>query len=338
MGQLISKSVESRIKPITIDVHYAPTKQHEVVLQDCARMASSVWNSTKRTHVLVKFANPREFMHESVLSESWQPYKRIGKELFTAASAKHMTDERLNIGDDLFEITIRLNLVQKWYVGSDGKVPTGQHDLITTCLREMVSGLFMYSDRVRAGNSRQTAHYFGPTKEHLEERFLSFVAVETDNGDCAISSYKHSPKELYRAVVSGKLYFRTGDKRIVRLHSPRIWDPVASLIRFHESEGENNLMKPKIAQGEAIHRIDKKIVNMMNVVLNKSSKRARLCGRGDEFIPPQLNERNTVLQVVLPAFLFIFIIMNLLMKAWRRRTMREREITEVDFPEDEKSL
>ncbi len=337
MGQSLSTIFGDGIKPITVEVRFAPTAQHEYALRQCARIASSFWNSTWPTHVLMKFADPREFSHSSRLSESWQPHARIGKELFTIASEKHISDSRLAIDTDPFEILIRFNPSHKWYAGSDKKVPADHYDLTTTCLREMVHGLFMYSDGIRATNSHESAYFFGPSRNALTERFISFVAIETKNGDCALSSYKHAPKELYRAVVSDKMYFRTEKHRIVRLHAPRMWDPESSVIRFHSSEGGNILMKPKVQAGEAIHEIDDKVLEVMKVILDKDSERPRVCGRGEEYKPPPLHRPIDLPLIIFPIALIFSFVVILVFKARRRRIVRHSEalLENQDLIEDE---
>lgn len=287
MGQTLSKVL---LKSVRVDVQDAPSPQHEKALRYCARIATSIWKSTAETKVLVRYGNTSEFDNNSKLAESIPKYSLlIDGEVYTAASAKAIEGLKnptiLKSEDSLFDLIVTINPKQPWYTGYDGRVPEDEYDLITVCLHEIIHGLFLFSDKLEAHPLYGTAKFTGAVAETGNERFHAFVAVETTSGDCSILSYRDTPQELYRAVTSDKLYFRTAERRMARLHAPKFWKSSHSLNHI-DYRDMMNLMKPILRKGEAYHHIEENVLDIMNTVRDKSATRAKICGRGSKYAPP----------------------------------------------------
>ncbi len=288
MGQTLSRALLQ--KPIRLDVQDAPSAQHEKALRYCARIASSIWESTAETKVLIRYDDPTQVSSKSKLATSAPKYSMlIDNEVYTVASVKAIQGSRnptvLESGDSLYDLTININPTHPWYTGYDGRVPEDKYDLVTVCLHEMIHGLFMFSDKLEAKNLLGTAKFQGAVAETGNERFHAFVAVETKYGDCSILSYRDTPRELYRAITSGKLYFRNAERRLARLYGSQIWRPSLS-INHIDPRDSMNLMKPVLEKGEAFHHIDDNVREIMNTVRDRTATKAKICGRGYKYEPP----------------------------------------------------
>lgn len=199
-------------------------------LNYCAKIIEEFWNPTVATRVYTRFEHPGTEEYNNVFKDSKglalsenllrRSLADFNNSFFPPAAVKlyrnedwnrHYTDKRS------FDVSIVFSTRpggREWYLGTDGLVPKNKYDFVTICLHEIIHGLFFFtsSPSVRGGRAWHPL---------TDNRFLDFIAVETKHGDCNILSYRDGSKQLKDAISSNNLWFRTKEKRILKLYAPR---------------------------------------------------------------------------------------------------------------------
>ncbi len=278
------------MEQIDMKIIGAPSTKHIEALEQCGGIATFFWNSSIETRVLVKWTSLPDGVIASGEPSQWS---EVGtgehNALYTIASAKAVIKQDFNdveYGDGRFDVLLRLDSKTKWHVEMEGEVPADKYDLVTICLHELQHGLYLFSESLLVDERRMMAIFSRGT----QQRYDSFLAVETEGGDCSIKSYAANPKELYRALTSRKLWFRTSQRRIARLYAPSRWIAGSSIYHI-DPRSRPRLMAPSANTGYKYRAVDPTLLHMQNAIRNWSEPGAKMCGRGEKFDPPALAPR-----------------------------------------------
>jgi hypothetical protein len=176
---------------------------------------------------------------------------------YPVALAEKIYGEGLN-HETAADIYININTNVNWYVGTDGKTPTSQYDLVTVIIHEFIHGLGFY-DSMYADES---TGIWGT----LDLRPLIYdVFLENYDGEKLIDTllFPNPSSELKEQITSGGVYFNgpvtksyNSGKR-VKLYAPSTYDAGSSIAHLDEDSTAtaniDALMTPFIDRGEAIH-------------------------------------------------------------------------------------
>lgn len=299
----------------------APSEQHARAVQECGSIASSLWNSTVETRVLVKWTDLPGGVVASGEPQTWIDVG-VGRtsSYYTVASAKTVLHQDLNeveYGNNRYDVIINVDTKTNWFLPTRGQVPSDKYDLITTCLHELQHGLFLFSDSIIVRDRAKLAIF----SKGIQQRYDAFVAVETEGGDCSIRSYATNPVELYRALTSGKLWFRTSRRRIARLYAPRNWIQGSSMYHI-DPKMYPGLMRPSVDPGHRYHTVDKKVLQMQHAIRNWSEPGARICGRGNRYDPPLTIQGTSPWAIGAVVILAIVVVLHIIFLGRRRRYNR----------------
>jgi hypothetical protein len=175
--------------------------------------------------------------------------------LYPVALAEKISGKSLN-DDTQADINLVVNNSVNWYLGTDGKTPVQQYDLVTVVLHEICHGLGFFD----SFNTDATNGFYGIASFPLiYDRY-----VENLDGNRLIDTLKflNNSPALRSQLTGGQLYFNgpllrnyTSGSR-AKLYVPSTWDSGSSVSHLDESLAtlpENSLMTPILDLGEAIH-------------------------------------------------------------------------------------
>jgi hypothetical protein len=172
--------------------------------------------------------------------------------IYPVSLAEKITGRSLN--DDLQgDLQLTINSSQPWYLGTDGKTPTGKYDLVTVALHEICHGLGI-NDSFGI-NGTNGYHYPIP---YIYDTFVENFAGKRLTDTLMFPNLSTS---LGSELTGGQLWFDgpllnkyTSGSR-TKLYVPPVWDAGSSVSHLDESATlkENALMTPFIDLGEAIH-------------------------------------------------------------------------------------
>ncbi|HLP72817.1 MAG TPA: T9SS type A sorting domain-containing protein [Bacteroidales bacterium] len=155
---------------------------------------------------------------------------------------------------DLF---MKVNSTVNWYLGTDGKTPVTQYDLVTVAIHEICHGLGFFDSM----NSDGSSGYYGLGS--LPVVYDGFV--ENASGQKLIDTliFKNNSAALYQQLTADKLYFngplvKSANQGFrIKLYCPPKWDSGSSVSHvdesLHDENGKSLLMSPYLDLGEAIH-------------------------------------------------------------------------------------
>lgn len=142
-----------------------------------------------------------------------------------------------------------------WYLGVDGKTPSGQYDFVSVVLHELAHGLgftgLFYTFEGKGAYSYSSESYAGI--------FDQFVINKAGESLVNKSIFTNPSVNLYQAMTSGWLDFNTrlSGSQLPHLFAPSTWDEGSSIYHLDEvtypGENINSLMTPYTGTGEAIH-------------------------------------------------------------------------------------
>ena len=157
-----------------------------------------------------------------------------------------------------FDITMDFNVRDDWYFGTDGNTPSGQYDLMTTAMHEVLHGLgLLGTARVSVGQGLWGTG--SPVRPDIYDRF-----TETQNGTDILNTsvYPNPSTALRNALQSGAVFFNSpqtnrGSSDRPRLFAPNPWDPGSSYSHLDEDTyptgSSNSLATPFLFASEAVH-------------------------------------------------------------------------------------
>ncbi len=160
-------------------------------------------------------------------------------------------------------IVTNFNADINWYFGIDANCPDTQFDLVTIVLHEIAHGLGYFSSifgETFSGTASWGGEYELEKFPYSYDRFLK----NSQNQQLINTDLFPNPSaELFRQITSNLINFDGAEVRAVhnnspaRLYAPFVWAAGASISHLDECTyipgGQDSLMTPIIALGEAIH-------------------------------------------------------------------------------------
>lgn len=281
--RLVQQNAKSR-SSFRLSVQSPPSKAHVSAVQHCAALAAQTWESAVEVRAKFYFSNTlgrADILGDARPGTTWF----VDGYLYPVAMAKSLLSEDVNgkhYGDERFDIVVRLNAMTNWYVGTDGNPNNDQYDLVTVCLHEVYHGLMISGGNLKIDRDEKSGTYSGKFFLPIDRRFDAFLASETQQGDCAISSYRGVDKSLAATVTGNALWFRSSSERVSRLYAPvefKFGSSVYHLsdVEYGNEENINSLMTPLMPIGYAKHSIGPLILRMQVLMMNESESGAPLC-------------------------------------------------------------
>lgn len=231
----------------------APTLNHVKAIDCTMEIAARTWKSIVPISVVFDFEDPLfqlEYARKTILGNcATRGNVRVGEFYYTDAVARTINGNThpsiLPLGISNGDMIVSLNPNMSWYTGIEEDGNLGDHDLIGTCLHEIIHGLGFTSHGFRVVQHLNTTFAW---VENRSDRFLAFVTTLTPDGkNVPISDYYENPENLGYALTSNNLYFSTADGVIAKLFAPKIYSLITSVIHLDEetySGSENSLMTP----------------------------------------------------------------------------------------------
>jgi Secretion system C-terminal sorting domain len=160
------------------------------------------------------------------------------------------------------DITLEVNSLINWYLGTDGKVPSQKYDLVTVVLHEICHGLGFFD----SFSSDGTLGSYGFNSVPI----IYDTFVESYDGSRLIDTMKflNNSSSLNNQLTGNQLYFNgpliknyTSSNTTIysifraKLYAPATWDAGSSISHLDESATRlaDGLMTPYINLQEAIH-------------------------------------------------------------------------------------
>lgn len=175
---------------------------------------------------------------------------------YPVALAEKIAGRSLN-SDLQGDIIITLNSKTNWYLGTDGKIPSGsgKYDLTTVIIHEVCHGLGFFDSMDTDDN---TGFYGFGSIPVIYDTF-----IENLNGELLTDTtkFRNNTMALRKEMTGQQLYFKgpvqnalTGENRL-KIFAPAEWDNGSSISHLDETATlvPNNLMTPYIEKEEVIH-------------------------------------------------------------------------------------
>ena len=282
---------------IVMHLSTVPSSEHISALTACGNIIAENWKSPVQTRIQVVF---RSDMNRTLASAFPTSFYNVNGTDYPVAMAKHISRRDLNVnstGRQYYDMSIQFNEKQNFYLGVDGKPRSGEYDFVTTCVHEIVHGLFMVSNNIftaQLGNGSTVGDFVSQTPHRYEQ----FLACETEEGDCALESYQileksftpitevddESPRKFGSCITGNTLWFRAENERIARLYAPNTFTRGSSISHLDERsyQTRDSLLTPFLGTGYAKHTLDPLLQRIMHVMLNSSERGAPLCSNKPE--------------------------------------------------------
>ncbi len=176
---------------------------------------------------------------------------------YPVALAEKVAGRELN-GSGQPDIVAEFNSDMSWYFGIDGDTPVQHYDFVSVVLHELTHGLgfigFFFSM-----NENGNYGYL-----RMGDATVYDLMVVRMNGErlTDASVYENPSVALKSAMLSGDLFSNSPVASEVegsrpRLYSPPVWINGSSIYHLdrtaYPSTGENSLMRPTLAKGQAVH-------------------------------------------------------------------------------------
>lgn len=173
---------------------------------------------------------------------------------YPIALAEKINGSELNSGAD---IIAKFNKDADWYLGTDGKTPSGKFDLVTVVMHEIAHGLGFTHSFSASGNTAS----WGP--QDSENPMIFDTMVQDEKGNYLIEKHNNNSEGLLVDISNDITFFGSdiaatvNDGQVPKLYAPNPFAPGSSIGHLDETTfpaGDiNSLMTPSIGQAEAIH-------------------------------------------------------------------------------------
>ncbi|MEO0340499.1 MAG: T9SS type A sorting domain-containing protein [Bacteroidota bacterium] len=240
-------------------------------------MAGEIWsyyiNSIIPIEVLVvwrdrgsepSFGVPKRFIKGAA-------YLPTQDHVYPIALVQAIEKREIDFGSSPQEILIILNSEYDWYFGTDGRVPEGHYDLLTNVLQDIGHGLGLYSHASVNEELKQGGFWTGvPT---VYDKFIRTY----EKGTITLPHlYPRLSLELYQALTSDSLFFEdplvglfNNNNSFVKVYAPEefTFRDLSHIDNGYPPQGEpRSLMTPHLAPQEAIHRPEKLVLAMLDII------------------------------------------------------------------------
>lgn len=271
----------SAVHALTINVNYNPTQmgrcdvplvdwppQARTALEYALRIWSSLLGGYQPLAVDACWTNDPKGDRDAILlaqassTESRKNFANapLTETFYPVTLANQLSNSDLN--GATAEIRIEFNANQPWYMGTDGRVPAGQYDLVSVALHEVghalgFQGSMKWDDGtgdVECNGTMGAGCYDNPP--HIYDRFVR------NTGGQSLLSLENNSINLGNQLISNTLRFvgpnATAANGTVspRLFIPGPWQPGSSYSHLDEGTfagTTNALMTPVLGFQEAIH-------------------------------------------------------------------------------------
>ncbi len=127
-----------------------------------------------------------------------------------------------------YDIYVRFNSDFQWYLGTDGKTPSGQYDFVSIVLHELCHGLGFYGSFSFSGGTG----YWGSSGYP----FIWDVGIENGAGEILINTYTSGTTALGTQITSNNIFYNrpnavanNGGTR-VSIYAPSTWSGGSSMV------------------------------------------------------------------------------------------------------------
>jgi hypothetical protein len=179
--------------------------------------------------------------------------------IYPVALAEKIAGKSLN--DDVQgDMTLRINNIITWYLGTDGKPPSYSYDLVTVVLHEICHGLGFFDSM----NTDGTTGWYGISS--IPMIYDSFIENFAGKRLTDTLEFQNNTADIRSQLISKQLYFNgpllkkysllnNYSTLRAKIWAPLTWDPGSSISHLDEyaTSDTNALMTPYISFGEAIH-------------------------------------------------------------------------------------
>jgi len=169
--------------------------------------------------------------------------------------------------DTLPDITCTFNANMPWYFGTNGNTPETKYDLTTVVLHEIAHGLGIFgflNDNNGVG--------FLNNATNIPSVYDYFLFNDQDQQISDKSIFTCPSEDLHLQLTSEKLKFYNfkinleTERTINRIYAPRIFKAGLSFYHMNQINSEPQLMGPYTYRGEAVHKIDDKILKILAAI------------------------------------------------------------------------
>ncbi|MFN8445371.1 MAG: hypothetical protein U0175_31570 [Caldilineaceae bacterium] len=272
----------SAVQALTINVNYNPTQmgrcdvplvdwpsQARTALEYALRIWSSLLGGYQPLAVDACWTNDPKGDRDAILlaqASSTESRKNFAnapvKETFYPVTlANQLSNSDLN--GAAAEIRIEFNANQPWYLGTDGRVPAGQYDLVSVALHEVGHALgFQGSMKWDDGTGDAECNGTMGVGCYNVPPFIYDRFVQNAHLQVLVDSFNNNSIELGNQLINNTLRFggpnamATNGNVAPRLFIPGPWQPGSSYSHLDEEtfNGTTNaLMTPILGFQEAIH-------------------------------------------------------------------------------------
>ncbi|HEY9639435.1 MAG TPA: hypothetical protein V6C57_03070 [Coleofasciculaceae cyanobacterium] len=259
----VQKQLATGVKKSTIKVNYKGKVPQSV--QTAFQYAASIWQTviSSRIPITIQVSWEKEkplYLGSTAVLEAWRDFQHapLKNTWYPIALANKFAGRDLD--PNLPDAVINLNRNQPWYFGTDGNVPQGQFDLVTTAMHEInhatsIFGFMNYGSRTGKGSWG-----FNTGFPELYDRFI------INGSGQRLLNTKHFPnpsKALGNQLTGNNLFFNGTHARNAnggkppKLYAPSHWEPGSSYAHLDEATyppgNPNSLITPGFNFAEAIH-------------------------------------------------------------------------------------
>lgn len=230
--------------------------------------AVSIWENLIYSEVPIQVKATWETMSGNILGKGMPAcfYRNFDGALYPDIFYPITLVEKLsgkNMNGAEADIICSFNSNISWYMGVDGKTPSGQYDFLTAVLHEVGHGLG-FSGFLNVENNQG----FISSTTGIPSIYDYYIMNEIGQQISNPSFFSRPSGELYRQLTSDKLMIQdpvannlqSNTKR--GIYAPSTWRDGSSIYHTKES----SLMSPAMFKGNAIHNPGENIMTILNEI------------------------------------------------------------------------
>lgn len=230
--------------------------------------AVSIWENQIYSEVPIQVQATWESMSGNILGKGMPAcfYRNFDGALYPDIFYPITLVEKLsgkNVNGAEADIVCSFNSNISWYMGVDGKTPSGQYDFLTAVLHEITHGLG-FSGFLDVENNQG----FISSSNGIPSIYDYYILNELGQQISNPSFFSRPSSELYKQLTSDKLkiqdpavnYLQNETKRLV--YAPSTWRDGSSIYHTKES----SLMSPAMFKGNAIHNPGENVMTILNEI------------------------------------------------------------------------
>ncbi len=230
--------------------------------------AVSIWENLIYSEVPIQVKATWEPMSGSILGKGMPAsfYRNFDGALYPDIFYPITLVEKLsgkNMNGAEADIICAFNSNISWYMGVDGKTPSGQYDFLTAVLHEIAHGLG-FSGFLNVENNQGLISSSTGMPSIYDYYILNELGQQISNP----SFFSRPSGELYRQLTSDKLKIHDPAENYLlneikpSIYAPSTWRDGSSIYHTKES----SLMAPMMFKGNAIHNPGENVMTILNKI------------------------------------------------------------------------